>query len=98
MATTKKNIVEIKPDISAQVETLRNDVAELTKTIKRQAQATAQAKKAEITELATEKTAEAKEKYSDLANSAEVTIREKPLTSIAIATGVGLLIGLMTRR
>ena len=98
MATTKKNIVEIKPDVAAQVETLRADVAELTKTIKLQAQATAQAKKAEITELATEKRAEAKQKYTELSHTAEITIREKPLTSIAVATGVGILLGLMTRR
>jgi len=98
MATTKKNIVEIKPDIAAQVENLRTDVAELTKTLKLQAKVTAQAKKSEITDIANEKTAEAKEKYTELTHTAETTIREKPLTSIAIAAGVGLLFGLITRR
>lgn len=98
MATSKKNIVEMKPDVSAQIETLRNDVAQLTETLKEQAKQTAQAKKIKVIDTASEKVAITKAKYEELTKSAETTIRENPLTSIAAAVGAGVVIGLLNRR
>ena len=63
MATTKKNVVEIKPDVNAQIEILRSDIALLTKTIKSQAKVTAQATKTQVVDTASVKVAETKAKY-----------------------------------
>jgi ElaB/YqjD/DUF883 family membrane-anchored ribosome-binding protein len=98
MATTKKNVVEIKPDVNAQLETLRKDVSELTKALKIQAKTTAQAKTAQVVDTAAEKAAITKAKYDELTTSAESSIRENPLTSVAIAVGAGVVLGLLTRR
>ena len=98
MATTKKNVVEIKPDVNAQIEVLRNDIAVLTKTIKSQAKVTAQATKTQVVDTASEKVAETKAKYDELTTTAEKSIRENPLTSVAIAVAAGMLLGLITRR
>ena len=98
MATAKKNVVDIKPDVSAQIEVLRADMALLAKTVKTQAKTTAQEKTAQVIDTAETKAAEAKEKYAELTTSAEKSIRENPLTSVAIAAGVGVLFGLLTRK
>lgn len=98
MATTKKNVVDIKPDVNAQIETLRNDIALLTKTIKSQAKATAQEKTAQAVDTANAKVAETKAKYDELTTTAEKSIRENPLSSVAIAVAAGMLLGLLSRR
>jgi len=98
MATTKKNIVEIKPDVNAQIEILRNDIALLTKTLKTQAKATAQEKTAQAVDTASVKVAETKAKYDELTTTAEKSIRENPLSSVAIAVAAGMFLGLLTRR
>ena len=98
MATTKKNIVDIKPDVNAQIETLRADIATLTQTIKTQAKATAQAKKSEVVATANAKVADTKAKYDELTTTAEKSIRENPLSSVAIAVAAGVFLGLLTRR
>lgn len=98
MATTKKNVVEIKPDVNAQIETLRADIALLTKTIKSQAKATAKVKTSQVVDTANAKAAETKAKYDELTTTAEKSIRENPLSSVAIAVAAGMFLGLLTRR
>jgi ElaB/YqjD/DUF883 family membrane-anchored ribosome-binding protein len=98
MATTKKNVVDIKPDVNAQIETLRADLAALTQTLKTQAKSTAQAKKSEVVDVASAKVADTKAKYNELTNTAEKSIRENPLSSVAIAVAAGMFLGLLTRR
>lgn len=98
MATTKKNIVEIKPDVNAQLENLRKDIALLAGTIKTQAKATAQAKTAQVADTAGAKVAETKAKYDELTTTAEKSIRENPLSSVAIAVAAGVFLGLLSRR
>ena len=98
MATTKKNVVEIKPDVNAQIETLRSDIALLTKTIKSQAKVTAHEKTAQAVDTANAKVAETKAKYDELTTTAEKSIRENPLSSVAIAVAAGVLLGLLSRR
>jgi len=98
MATTKKNVVKINPDVNAQIETLRNDIAVLTKTIKEQAKATAQVKTAKVVDTATEKVAETRAKYDELSTTAEKSIRENPLSSVAIAVAAGMVLGMISRR
>lgn len=98
MATAKKNVVTMNQDIPAQLDTLRADIATLAETIKLQAKLTVADKKATAKELTVEKTDMVKERYSDLTTKAETSIKENPLTSIAIAVGAGLLLGALSRR
>lgn len=98
MATTKKNVVDIEPDVNAQIETLRADIALLTKTIKSQAKTTAKVKASQVVDTASTKAAETKAKYDELTTTAEKSIRENPLSSVAIAVAAGMFLGLLSRR
>jgi len=98
-ASRKKNVVAMKdPDISSQIEILRADIATLASTVKSQAKMTANEKVATARKVAADTTDTAKVKYEELTSNAETQIRENPLTSVAIAVGVGLLLGALTRR
>jgi len=98
MATAKKNVVSMKQDIPAQLETLRGDIANLTESIKLQAQVAVADKTATAKQVTTEKTELVKDRYDALTTKAETSIKENPLTSIAIAVGAGLVLGALTRR
>lgn len=95
---TKKNVVSIKDDIPAQIETLRADVAKLTETLKIQAKATVADKATTVRDVTDEKTQELKQRYDELAKSTEASIKENPLSAIAIAIGAGVVLGALTRR
>jgi len=96
---TKKNIVSLKSDdIPAQLETLRADMALLTEMIKTQATAKVNEKTTTAKALASEKTDEVKLRYDEITSKAETSIKENPLTSIAIAIGAGVVLGALTRR
>ena len=97
MASSKKNTVALTPDVQTQIEALRNDIALLADAVKIQTKQTVNERTATAKAVATEKADAAKEKYDELTTQAEVQIREKPLTSIAIAVGVGMLLGAITR-
>ena len=96
--TTKKNVVSLKPDVQTQIEALRKDIALLADAVKLQTKQTVTEKTATARAVATEKAYEAKLKYEELTTKAETQIKEKPLTSIAIAVGAGMLLGAITRR
>lgn len=98
MATAKKNVVPMKQDISEQLETLRKDVATLAETVKLQAKATVEDKKSTAKNIAAEKTEIVKERYDELTTKAELSIKENPLSAIAIAVAAGLVLGAVTRR
>ena len=95
---TKKNVVSMKQDIPAQIETLKNDVAQLAEALKLQTKATVSEKTAVAKDVTTEKAELVKERYNELSNKAERSIQENPLTSIAIAVGAGVLLGALTRK
>ena len=95
---TKKNVVAIKHDIPTQIETLREDVALLAKTIKEHTKSTVAEKTTTVKDVAVEKTEAAKVKYDEISSKAETSIKENPLTAVAIAVGAGLLLGTLTRR
>lgn len=95
---TKKNVVSIKDDIPAQIETLRADVAKLTETLKTQAKATVADKASTVRHVTDEKTQELKQRYNEIAKSTESSIKENPLSAIAIAIGAGIVLGALTRR
>ena len=88
----------MQPDVSAQLDTLRNDVAQLAETIKLQAKVTVADKKAVAKTVAAEKTDLVKTRYDELSTKAETSIKENPLSSLAIAMGIGFVLGAVTRR
>lgn len=97
MAT--KKIVSLKnEDIPAQIDTLRSDLAKLTEMIKVQAADKVSEKTSRVKDVAAEKRDIAKERYEEITSKAESSIRENPLSSIAIAIGAGVLLGALTRR
>lgn len=103
MATAKKidkNIISLKSeqDIAAQVEILRADISELAKIVKVQAQNVAEQKASTVKNVVKDTRETATTKYRDITTSAETSIREKPLTAMAIAVGAGLMLGAMSRR
>ncbi len=98
MANAKKNIVPMNQDIPAQLDTLRQDVANLAETLKLQAKVSVAEKTATAKTIASDKTELVKDKYDALATKAETSIKDNPLTSIAIAVGAGLVLGALTRR
>lgn len=98
MATSKKNVVSMKNDIPAQLDTLREDIANLAEAIKLQAKATVSDKAATAKDVTLEKSEIIKDRYDQLTTSAETSIKDNPLTSIAIAIGAGIVLGALTRR
>ena len=94
----KENIVSIKPDVSTQLDALRKDVSLLTEALKLQTKQTVSETTETVRDVATDKTEAAKAKYDELTTKAEASIKENPLTSIAIAVGAGLVLGALTRR
>lgn len=95
---TKKTDIAAQQDIPAQIETIRADIALLTKTLKEQTKATVADKAATAKNVAQEKTDMAKVKYDEMSSKAEASIKENPLTAVAIAVGAGMLLGALTRR
>lgn len=94
-----KKIVSLKSDdIPTQIDTLRADMAKLTDMIKAQATNKVVEKTSVIKDAAIEKKELAKDRYDEIAAKAETSIRENPLSSIAIAIGAGIVLGALTRR
>jgi len=98
---TKKNVVALSgknEDIGKQLETLRADISKLADTVTTQAKATASQKTQAFKDVASEKSDVAKARYDELTTRAESSIKENPLTSIAIAVGAGIVLGALSRR
>ena len=70
-------------DLSAQIEAIRTEMQNMTDTISR---------------IAGKSMHRAQDKALETKASAEEAIKENPLQAIAIAAGLGLLIGILTRR
>ncbi len=94
----KENIVSIKPDVSTQLDALRKDVGLLTEALKLQTKQTVSETTETVRDVAADKTEMARAKYDELTTKAEASIKENPLTSIALAVGAGLILGALTRR
>jgi len=108
--SSKKNVIAIKdPDISEQISALREDVALLATALKVQSKSTLSEKTADVKGTLTEtletlktatseKTDTAKKAYKDITQTAETSIKENPITSVALSVGAGLLLGAILRR
>lgn len=105
MAEQRSSSAATQEDLAKQIEQLRTDMAEITRTL-------ADLTKGQVTELrsraeqrAAELRARGRAAANDVAESArglehdaEDYVRQKPLQALAIAAGLGLLVGLLTRR
>jgi ElaB/YqjD/DUF883 family membrane-anchored ribosome-binding protein len=97
-ATTSANVVPMNSDIANQLETLRNDIKLLAKTVKDQALSTVENRKDTAKTVAIDQKEAAMAKYDELSTKAELQIREKPLTSMAIAVGAGIVLSAILRK
>ena len=84
-------------DLSKQIDVLRADLKTLAQTVKTQAMAKVDGRTETAKQVASEQADLAKARYDELTTKAEVQIREKPLSSMAIAVGAGVLLGAILR-
>jgi ElaB/YqjD/DUF883 family membrane-anchored ribosome-binding protein len=70
-------------DLVGQIEAIRSDLQNLTSTVSR---------------VANQQMSRAQEMALDTARDAEDSIRRNPFTAVAIAAGLGFLLGVFTRR
>lgn len=90
---TTDNVVPMNNEISQQFDVLRADLKMLAKTVKEQALSKVEGRTETAKSVAAEQKDAAKARYEELSTKAESQIREKPLTSMAIAVGAGLVLG-----
>ncbi len=96
--STNKKVVALNPDVSEQIQALREDVALLASAVKVQTKTKVADTTSTVKTATTEKAEMAKAKYDEITSQAETSIKENPLTSVAIAAGAGLLLGAILRR
>ena len=70
-------------DLADQIDAIRADIQSLTSTVSR---------------IANKQLSRAQDKALETANEAEEAIRRNPLSAVAIAVGLGFLLGVFTRR
>jgi ElaB/YqjD/DUF883 family membrane-anchored ribosome-binding protein len=70
-------------DLTAQVEAIRSDIQSLSSAVGR---------------IANKQIGRAQDKALETANEAEEAIRRNPLSAVAIAAGLGFVLGAFTRR
>ena len=70
-------------DLAQQIDAIRGDLQNLTSTVSR---------------IAGKQINRAQDKAMETASDAEDAIRRNPLQAVAIAAGLGLLLGILTRR
>jgi ElaB/YqjD/DUF883 family membrane-anchored ribosome-binding protein len=81
---TKRSSRSANPeDLASQIEAIRADLHNLTSTVGR---------------VASRQMSRAQEMALDTARDAEDSIRRDPFTAVAIAAGLGFLLGVFTRR
>ena len=98
MASANK-VIDIKQDdISKQFDALRQDVAALATTITELSKEKIEDTALPLKDSTLEQKDSAQDKYKQLVQNAETRIKDNPLTAISAALGVGLVIGLLTRR
>jgi ElaB/YqjD/DUF883 family membrane-anchored ribosome-binding protein len=97
-ATQSDNVVPLTSDISSQLDTLRNDIKLLAKTVKEQALSKVESRTDTAKTVAIDQKDAAVAKYEELSTKAETQIREKPLTSMAIAVGAGIVLSALLRK
>ncbi|EJF91725.1 DUF883 family protein [Bartonella tamiae] len=101
----KENATQAEKDLQAQVEQLRKEISQITSTLGEvgseklhQVKDKAGRLYASAKANGEEAVSQAKEKIHDLEGQVSECVRNKPVTSLAVAAGVGFLIALLVRR
>ncbi|WP_339778461.1 hypothetical protein [uncultured Thalassospira sp.] len=84
--------------LQAEVETLRKDLAEVTKTLKAIAGESVGTRGAQAAQRVREVSGQAREQFDHARDVAVDQVRERPLLTVAATFGVGLLIGRLLQR
>jgi ElaB/YqjD/DUF883 family membrane-anchored ribosome-binding protein len=95
MATAKPE--DMNAELSRELKALRADLAALAGTVKEMAAQRAEAVVENISETVRMTAAEAQQRGEALAGEVEEMIRNRPLTSLLVALGVGFLVGKISR-
>lgn len=105
MANQRSTSLATQEDLARQVEQLRADVGEITRTLGdmsrgqvTELRARAGQRAAEIRDRGRESVEHAAERAREVERQAEDYVRERPVQALAIAAGLGLAIGYLTRR
>ncbi|OSQ35752.1 DUF883 family protein [Thalassospira mesophila] len=96
-----KNEAETSADTSklqAEVEILRQDLAEVTKTLKSIAGDNIETRTAQAAQRVREVSGQAREQFDHARDVAVDQVRERPLLTVAATFGVGLILGRLMRR
>jgi ElaB/YqjD/DUF883 family membrane-anchored ribosome-binding protein len=83
MSPADSNRTREAEDLAKQIDAIRGDLQNLTSTVSR---------------IAGKQLNRAQDKAMETASEAEDAIRRNPLQAVAIAAGLGLLLGVLTRR
>ncbi len=108
MAQTKTNGTTAKAELnqlSDQIETLKSDIAAITKTLadlgkttKDAAVTGAKAKATELRDTGEQQMRAAQARAEDYGHQAAEAVRNQPAAAVGIAAGLGFLIGFLTAR
>ncbi|MGB6231698.1 MAG: hypothetical protein WBF53_16395 [Litorimonas sp.] len=94
---TSDNVVPMNGELTQQLDTLRADFKALAETVKAQALSKVEGRAETAKAVAVEQKDAALARYEELSGKAEVQIREKPLSSMAMAIGAGVVLGAILR-
>lgn len=97
MATKTETTVDTAK-LQADVDALRKDLAEITNTLKTMVGAEAQTRTQAAAERIREVSDQARDQFDHARDVAVERVRERPLSSVAITFGVGLLIGRLLQK
>jgi len=84
--------------LQADVDALRKDLAEVTKTLKTIGGEAAQTKTQAAAERIREVSSQARDQFDHARDVAVDQVRERPLSSVAVTFGVGLLVGRLLQK
>ncbi|AXO15233.1 DUF883 family protein [Thalassospira indica] len=95
---TKTETTADNAKLQADVDALRSDLAEITKTLKTMGGQAAETRTQAAAERIREVTGQARDQIDHARGVAVDQVRENPLASVAVTFGVGLLIGRLLQK
>lgn len=98
MVTKTENNTADTAKLQSDVDALRKDLAEVTKTLKTMTGETYRSKAQHAAERVREVSGQAREQVDHARDVAVDQVRERPLTTVALTFGVGMLVGRLLRK
>ncbi len=95
---TKTETTAENAKLQADVDALRKDLAEVTKTLKTMGGEAAHTRTQAAAERIREVSGQARDQFDHARDAAVDQVRDRPLTSVALTFGVGLLIGRLLQK